>query len=174
MENIPEGYDSFSVQQYTPQQMQYHRGQSKYIGNKSYLARLAGGDESAFAESEAPAMRQFQEMQGQMASRFSGMGLGGRHSSGFQNSMTQAGSDFAQDLASKRQQMRMQAIQELMGYTNQFLNQKPYEKGLVGGEKSKPNYLGMGGAVIGGVASGGNPAAIQAGYTVGTGANSFI
>lgn len=129
-DKIPSGYSKAQINQYTPQQTQLFEDSFSHLGPKSYLSRLASGDQSQFDEMEAPAMRQFQGLQGQLASRFSGMGMGGRKSSGFQNSANQATSDFAQDLQSKRMELRNQAIRDLMGMSNQLLNQRPYEKML--------------------------------------------
>ena len=52
---------------------------------------------------EAPALKQFSGLQGNLASRFSGMGSGARRSSGFQNTSNQAASDFAQQLQANKQ-----------------------------------------------------------------------
>lgn len=142
-ESIPEGYDVSRLQQMTPQQIQLLNQRMEDVGPDSYLAKLAGGDQSMFEEMERPAMRQFQGLQSQMASQFSGMGMGSRHGSGFQNSMTQAGSDFAQDLASKRMELRNQAIRDLMGMSNQLMNQRPYETSLA--EKPVSAWQDIGG-----------------------------
>jgi hypothetical protein len=98
------------------------------VSPDSYLARLAGGDQSFFEEMEAPAMRQFQQLQGQNASRFSGMGMGARGGSGFQMAQDEATASFAEKLQSNRQQLMRQAIQDLMGLSNNLLQQRPYEQ----------------------------------------------
>lgn len=128
---IPSGYRHGQINQFTPEQQQLYQQTFGYLGPGSFLSQIAGGDQSAFAQQEAPAMRQFQELLGQNASRFSGMGLGARRGSGFQNATNAATSNFAQDLASKRQEMQRQAISDLMGFSNQLLNQRPYEQFLV-------------------------------------------
>jgi len=130
-QNIPEGYDTFSLQKFDPRAMKQYNQLYKHVGPQSYLGRLASGDQSMFGEIEAPALRQFSELQGNIASRFSGMGLGGRHSSGFQNEMSSAGSNFAQQLQSQRQNLMRQALQDLFQYSNTLMSQKPYETGLV-------------------------------------------
>ncbi len=112
---------------FDPQQMELYQQLFGYLGPDSFLSRLASGDQSMFAEVEAPALKQFGELQGGMASKFSGMGMGGRHSSGFGNSMNAAASDFAQQLQSQRLGMRNQALQDLMGMSNTLLSQKPYD-----------------------------------------------
>lgn len=172
-EKIPSGYKAGAMQQYTPEQMQLHQSQFQHLGPDSFLSRLAGGDQSMFEEMEAPAMRQFQGLQGQLASRFSGMGMGARKSSGFQNTANQAASDFAQDLQSKRLGLRSQALKELMSMSNQVLSQKPYERFLVEKQqKQGTNWGGLVGAVGGGlVGLAGGPfgaiAGAQAGHAVG-------
>lgn len=130
-EKIPSGYKKASIQQFTPEQMQLFQQMFGDLGPDSFLGKLAAGDQSIFDQIEAPAHRQFAQQQGNIASRFSGMGMGARNSSGFQNTMSQASSDFAQNLQSNRQQMQQQAIKELMGMKNQLLAQKPFENALI-------------------------------------------
>lgn len=114
------------VQTYTPEQMQLFQQMFGHTAPGGYLSRLAGGDQSQFEQLEAPALRQFQGLQGQLASRFSGMGTGARHSSGFQNTANQAATDFAQQLQSQRMGIQRQALQDLMGMSGQLLGQSPY------------------------------------------------
>jgi len=137
-EKIPSGYKKASIQQFTPEQMQLLQQMMGHAGPESFLSKLAGGDQSMFEQMEAPAMRQFAGLQGNIASRFSGMGMGSRKSSGFQNVMGQAGSDFAQDLASKRQGLQRQAIMDLMGISGELLGQRPYEQFLT---QKKPSFM---------------------------------
>jgi len=162
-----------SSQQYTPEQMQLFKSLFSHVGPDSYLSRLAGGDEQLFSQMEAPAMRQFSGLQGNLASRFSGMGLGGRRSSGFQNTATQASSDFAQDLQSRRQGLQRQALQDLMGMSNTLLGQRPYEQ--YGYEEEQPFWKQiLGGALpIAGGAIGaafGGPAGAAVGGKIGSAA----
>ena len=135
-QKIPKGYAEASLQQFTPEQMQLFQDMFSHVGPESFTSRIAGGDQSAFGEMEAPALREFSGQLGNLASRFSGMGMGARKSSGFQNTATAASSNFAQDLASKRMGLQRQAIQDLMGMSKDLLGQRPFEKGLV--EKQKP------------------------------------
>lgn len=154
-EKDPEGYSSYKINSYTDPQMQLHGQQFGQVAPNSYLSRLAAGDPNEFAAMEKPALQQFNALQGNIASRFSGMGMGSRKSSGFQNSMAAASQDFAGQLQSKRAEMRRQAIMDLMGLSNQILSQKPYEKGLV--QDAYPEQgkaLGGWGSVIGGVGGG--------------------
>jgi hypothetical protein len=139
----PKGYNQF--QNFTPQMMELFQQMFAHAGPDSFLSRLASGDQSMFEEMEAPAMRQFGEMQGSIANRFSGAGMGARRGSGHNIAQNTAASEFAQDLQSKRQQYQMDAIKQLMGISNDLLGQQPY--GLI--EKSKPWWqealIGIGG-----------------------------
>jgi hypothetical protein len=130
------GYRPASLSNYTPEQMGLLQRLFSHVGPDSYTARLAGGDQSLFDEIEAPAMRQFQGLQGNISSRFSGMGNGARKSSGFQNTINQASSDFASDLQSQRMGLQRNAIRDLMEMSNQLLNQRPYENFMIKQEPS--------------------------------------
>lgn len=157
-EKIPSGYRKGSLQQFTPEQMQLFQQSFQNVGPESYLSRLAGGDQGLFDEIEAPALRQFSGLQGNIASRFSGMGLGGRHSSGFQNTTNQAASSFAQDLASRRMDLRNQALRDLMGMSHQLLGERPFEQFLVKKEHKQPFWkklLGQVSPIGGDIAEGG-------------------
>jgi hypothetical protein len=136
------GYKAGQLQNFTPEQMQLFQQLFSNVGPDSYTSRLAGGDQSIFNEIEQPAMKQFSELQGNLASRFSGMGSGARKSSGFQNTSNQAASDFASQLQSQRQGLQRQAIQDLFGMSNDLLNQRPYQQFLY--EKEKPWYQTFG------------------------------
>jgi hypothetical protein len=155
----------------TPQQMKLLSQGMENVNPQSYLSQLASGDEELFNQMEAPALRQFSGLQGNMASRFSGMGMGGRRSSGFQNSMGAAASDFAQQLQGNRQNLQRQAIQDLHGMSQDLLNQRPYNTRL---EERRPKQsfwqkaAPWAGAAVGGLAGG--PSGALAGYQVG---NSF-
>lgn len=155
---IPKGYQQAQLQQFTPEQMQLFQSLFSHVSPDSYTSRLAGGDESLFEQIEAPALRQFSGLQGQLASRFSGMGMGGRKSSGFQNTANAAASEFAQNLQSQRQALQRQAILDLMGLSESLLNQRPQEKFLV--QKPKSFWQELIGGLSGGVG--------QAAGTIGT------
>lgn len=142
---IPSGYKQGRLQNFTPEQMQLFQSLFSNVAPGSYLSKLAGGDEELFNQMEQPAMRQFQGLQGQLASRFSGMGQGGRHSSGFQNTATAAASNFAQDLQSRRQDLQRQAIMDLMGLSEHLLGERPYEQFLVPKQKSFGQEMLLGG-----------------------------
>ncbi len=171
---IPKGYKSGQLQQFTPEQMQLFEQMLSHVSPDSQTARLASGDQSMFGEIEAPALRQFQELQGQMGSRFSGMGMGAQKSSGFRNTMGQMGADFAQQLQSQRQQLQRQAIQDLMGNSATLLGQKPYERYLIEKQQKQQQSSGWGSAIGGGVGAAagayfGGPAGAQIGASVGSG-----
>ncbi len=130
---VPKGYRKGQLKQFTPEQMQLFRELFSHVGPESFLSRLAGGDESAFEESEAPAWRQFAEAQGQLGSRFSQLAPGAmsaQRGSGFQNQAGQLGSDFVMNLAARRQELQRQALMDLMGFSQSLLGQRPYERAL--------------------------------------------
>lgn len=128
---IPKGYAAGKLQQFSPEQMGLFKQLFGYTSPEGQLAKQAGGDLSGFAPQEALAQRQFQEFQGQNASRFSGLGMGSRRGSGFQNSQTQGAQDFALQLASQRQGLQRQALMDLMGISQSLLGQRPQEQFLV-------------------------------------------
>lgn len=165
-EKVPSGYRKGSLQQFNPEQMQLFQQLFSHVNPESYLSKLSGGDQSMFEDMEAPAMRQLSELQGGLASRFSGAGLGGRHSSGFQNAASAQTSNFAQDLAAKRQEMQRQAIMDLMGISNSLLGQRPQEQYLVPKQQRGPSgfgklFGGLAGGAGGFFAGGGFPGAIK-------------
>lgn len=140
---VPEGYNQARTQNYTPEQMQLFQQVFSNVSPDSYTGRLARGDEELFDEMEAPALRQFAGLQGNIASRFSGGGggrgaIGGRNSSGFQNTMNQAASNFAQELQSRRQDLQRNAIKDLHSMSSDLLDKRPYDNQLV---KQPPGFL---------------------------------
>lgn len=149
---IPKGYQKGQLSQFTPEQMQLFKSMFSQLGPESFLSQLAGGEEGAFDQLEAPALRQFGELQGNLASRFSGMGTGARHSSGFQNALNSATGDFAQQLQSQRMGLQRQALQDLMGMSNTLLQQRPYEQFLT--PKKTPFWQSLLTSGVGGLASG--------------------
>jgi hypothetical protein len=159
-EKTPSGYRQFSQNMYTPEQEQVMQQSQSLFSPDSFTSRLAQGDQSAFDEMETPALQQFSGLQGNIASRFSGMGQGATRSSGFKNTMSQAGQDFASQLQSKRLELRNQAIKDMMGMTSEFLGYRPQEKGLVQKkQKQKTSWGSLIGAGLGaaGGAFFGNP-----------------
>ena len=171
-DRIPKGYEAGQLQQMTPEQIDLLKQGMSNLGPDSYLSRLAGGDQSMFEELEAPAMQQFNQQLGGIASRFSGQGMGARRSSGFGHETTKASSDFASQLKSQRMDLRNQAMRDLMNMSNQMLGQRPYERTLA----RKPEEQSSGwGSIAGGIAGGvggaffGNPIlGAQAGAALGS------
>jgi hypothetical protein len=143
-EKTPSGYRQFAQNMYTPEQERVFGNAEGLISPDSFTSRLARGDQSAFGEMEEPALRQFNDITGGIASKFSGMGMGSRNSSGFQNALTSAGQDFASQLQSKRMELRNQAIKDMMGMTSEFLGYKPQEKGLVQKRQKQPSWAQQG------------------------------
>ena len=157
-DDLPKGYKSAQLQQFTPDQIKLFKQMLQHLGPDSYLSRLAGGDEELFDEMEAPEMEKFSGLLGGIASRFSqGSGLGGgqgslgqRRSSAFQNQTTSAAQNFSQQLRANRQDLQKNALNDLMGYSQNLLGQKPYERALVPKEpKFIDKWLGFAGNVMG-------------------------
>ena len=138
---IPKGYTYGKIQQYTPEQMQLFSQLFGQVGPESFTGRLARGDEGTFQQMEAPAMRQFSGLMGGLGSRFSGMGMGARKSSGFQQAGSQAAQEFAERLQSQRMGYQQQAIRDLMSMSGELLGQRPYEQMVT--EKPKPFWQQM-------------------------------
>lgn len=146
------GYNIGSYQRFTPQQMQLFQQLFSQVSPDSQLYKLAGGDQSQFAQLEAPAHRQFSEALGGIASKFSGMGgIGGRKSSGFQNYTTSAASDFAEKLQSQRMGLQRQALMDLMGISESLLGQNPYETYFFPEKQKKKSFWEQ---LLGGVSEG--------------------
>jgi hypothetical protein len=179
-EKIPSGYKAATLQQFTPEQLQLFSQLFSHAGPESYLSRLAGGDQELLGQIEEPALRQFSQLQGGLASRFSGMGgLGARQSSGFQNAAGMQASDFAKDLQAQRQGLQRQALMDLFGISHELLGKRPYERALV--EKQQKQGGGLGGIIgaglggIGGFLAGGPMGAMTGaslGYGIGSGKGS--
>jgi len=176
-DTIPEGYSTASLQNFTPKQMKLFKRNFKNVGKNSYLSKLAGGDQSFYDEIEAPALRQFSGIQGNIASRFSGGGGGqgamsSRRSSGFQNEMSGAASDFAQDLQSRRQSLQRQALLDLQDISQQLMGQRPRDRSLVQRPQEDDSGSGWGGLIGAGLGAGagffaGGPAGAMTGAKLG-------
>jgi hypothetical protein len=152
---IPQGYEQGQLQQFSPEQMQLFQQLFQHLGPNSFLSKLAMGDQDTFSQMEKPALKQFGALQSGLASRFSGMGTGGRHSSGFQNASNQATTDFASQLQGNRQNLQRQALMDLMGLSNTLLGQRPYDQFLAEKPMEQTPFLerllaGLGGAGVGG------------------------
>lgn len=154
---VPKGFNKGQLSQFTPEQMQLFQQLFSNVSPDSSLGQLAGGDESSFEQMEAPAWRQFSQAQGQLGSRFSQLqpgAMSAQRGSGFQNQAGQLGSDFAMDLASRRQQLQQQAIKDLMGLGQELLGQRPYEKFLSQKPQKQSSALGGFGGALGSIGGG--------------------
>lgn len=132
-------------------------GSSGGIGaGLEHLSGLAGGgDEQSWQQLEAPAMRQFNALQGNLASRYSGMGSGARNSSGFQNEASSQSQQFAESLQSKRMGFQQDAISQLLGLGQSLLgtedtalvpkNRSFLQELLLGGSSGLSSGVGQGG-----------------------------
>ena len=156
---VPKGYEQGSLSNFSPEQMQLFQSLFSQLGPNSQTAKLAGGDQSTFEEIERPALQQFSALQGNLGSRFSGMGMGARKSSGFQNAGNQQLTDFASQLQSQRQSLQQQALRDLIGHSNQILGQRTHENFLT--EKQKPFWQELAIAAAPGIASGGTNLGVQ-------------
>lgn len=161
-QKIGSGYKQGQLTNFTPEQMDLFQSLFSQVSPDSNTGRLANGDQSIFDQMEQPALKQFNELQGGLASRFSGSGGGNgpmssRRSSGFQNVSNQAATDFASQLQGNRQNLQRQAIQDLMSMSQTLLNQKPYENFKIAPEQKKSfldQIMGLFGNMAGGAASG--------------------
>ncbi len=127
------GGNQGGVEQYstkTPAQEQFLYNQFKnnietdplYKSGSSYLQNLLSGAPNATAEFNAPYLQQFQQqIVPGLSERFAGMGTGAGAlaSSGFNQTMAQAGSGLQSTLAALRQQLMGQASQQALGYAQQ-------------------------------------------------------
>jgi hypothetical protein len=88
----------------------------------SYLQNLLSNAPGAFSAFEAPFLQNFeQNIAPGIAERFagSGTGAGALSSSGFQNSLAQAGRNLQTDLAGLRSGLQMQALPQALQYAQQ-------------------------------------------------------
>lgn len=149
---IPRGFSKARIGQFTPEQTQLYGSLYSHLGPDSYMSRLAAGDPALFQDIEEQSLRDLGTAQGQAASRFSGMGLGGRHSSGHALAQGQLAKDFASDLRAQRMGLQRQAIMDLHGLANSLLAQRPYEQSLV--PKKKPAWQTFLESIIPGIGQG--------------------
>lgn len=150
------GYKQLDTPVFTKEQLNLFKSLFSGVGGQSQLGKLASGDQGAFQELEAPALSQFSSLLGGLGSRFSGGlgqgGMGQRNSSGFQNTVTSAASDFAQQLQSQRLGIQNQARNDLFNMSQGLLSQKPYETSFIPKQPKEPGFfkqllLGLSGGV---------------------------
>jgi hypothetical protein len=173
-QNQVAGYDVASLSRLSPEQQslasRLFSGSAGGIeSGLQNTSRLAAGDESYFQQLEAPALRQFGQLQGKIASRFSGQGMGGRRSSAFQNEQNSAAAELSERLQSQRMGLQRQATQDLLGVSDTLLNRDMTQNFLTEPKKKKkkksfwskftsaalPIAGGVAGALLGGPAGAG-------------------
>lgn len=167
-------------------QQLYKGSQGGVASSLQGLSDLAGGDQSKFSALEAPAMRQLNELQGNISSRFSGMGSGARRSSGHQNTQNAAAVDLAERLQGQRLGLQQNAWKQLLGIHSDLM-QNPTHEGFLMKEKqpswqkwlgaSLPYAGGAAGAGLGFLSGvpGGNLAGAKLGFEAGAyGSKAFM
>ena len=149
---IPKGHRVGQINQYGPKEMGLYNQLAGMAKPDSFLSRLAGGDEELFNQIEAPALRQFGQLQSATASRFSGAQPGemsGRRGSGFQNTLGGQQQEFAERLQGQRMGLQHQAIGDLRDLIDQLLGRnKPYERFLVEKRKKQNPWGDIGGEAL--------------------------
>lgn len=120
------GYSQVST--LDPQQQQLFSQFAQLLGpllgqSGGYLQDLLSGSPEAFERFEAPYMRQFNEqIVPGIAERFAG--VGGLSSSGFQQTLGQAGAGLSENLASLREGLRSQVPGQIFGNLQSLLGQQ--------------------------------------------------
>jgi len=164
------GYKQAQLPTMNPQQNQLFQSllganQGGATAGTDFLSKLAGGDQSIFQQMEAPAYTAFNKQIGELGSRFSH--FGGRNSSGFENAAAGAAGDLGERIGANRSNLQMQAIQALLGQSNQLLNTNTFQNVLTpeSHDQSGAQFMGLLGKLlpilIGGLAGG--PAGAAAG-----------
>lgn len=180
-DKLPSGYKTGQLQRFDPARMQLFE---KLIGGvqpgvttgTDFLSQMAAGSPEFFERMEAPAMRQFGQLQSGIANRFA-IGGGGQgamsnlRGSGHRNVQSGAAADLAERLQAQRMGLQMSAIDRLREMAMQLLGHEPYsrfitEKGPSGFEKA----MGIGLPIAGGVAGGifGGPMGAATGAQLGS------
>ncbi len=167
--NASAGYNVRQLQNFTPEMMQFFNkllggAQGGTQGGLDFLSKLASGDESAFTSAEAPAYSAFNKTLGQLGSRFSQYGA--RDSSAFQNAVSGAGGQLAENLQAQRQGLRQNAIDKLLGLSTSLLEQRPFTNYI----ENEPEGFDWGGLIGGAAGAFGGPVL----SALGKGAGSYI
>jgi hypothetical protein len=174
------GYQQLNVPRMSQQgqdiwQQLYKGSQGGIASSLQGLSDIAGGDQSKFAELEAPARRQFEQDQSQIASRFSGMGSGARRSSGHMNAQSGAAVDLAERLQGQRLGLQQNAWKQLLGIHSDLMANPTHESFLQ--KEKQPEWHKWAGASLpwlgaaGGAGLGflgGGPAGALAGAKIGS------
>lgn len=186
------GYNIERVSKYSPELLEtarrlHGKATPGYEQAIERTGRIAGGSDEDWEALEAPALRQFGQLQGSTASRFSGGSIEGasggsgalsaRHGSGFQNELTSGAVELAEKLQSKRMDYQRQATQDLRGIYNDLMEQQettPYfqEPKQSGWKK----WLGASLPIIGGITGGvlGGPKGAEIGARAGSAAGQYF
>jgi hypothetical protein len=133
-------------------------GNPLYGQGQSYLQNLLSGNPEAFANFERPYMENFEQnvipsISHSFAS--SGTGAGGLNSSGYQNSVAQAGRGLQSDLAQLRSGLQTQALPQALAYAQQPYTNKAAGIDLAGKYSGyRPGTPGFGGAFAQGAGTG--------------------
>lgn len=112
-----------------------------------FLSKLSGGDQSQFEQLESPYYSALDRAGAQLGSRFSGLGMGGQQSSGFQNALAGQAKDLSELLGSQRMQLQQNAIRELLGLSQSLLGTPTFQNFLTPPKQKSPGFLdclGMG------------------------------
>jgi hypothetical protein len=154
------GYSQLQTPTMSPQQQQlfsqlFQGGQAGLTGGLNHLnQQAAGGNEEYWQQQEAPALRQFNELQGGLASRFSGMGSGARRSSGFQNTINSSTTDLAERLQGQRHGLQQNAIKQLMDLYGSLMGTNTFDTAfLENKQKKRPFWQELLGSAAGGATS---------------------
>jgi hypothetical protein len=113
-------------------------------------SRLAGGDQSSFEQLERPAYTALEKAGAQLASRFSGLGSGARHSSAFANALAGEAGELGERLAGQRMGLQRQALADLLGLSQMLFGNQPDEYALV----EKPQKQSLWGPILSALAGG--------------------
>ncbi len=174
------GTDDELVSTFSPEQKEMMKkymsgleGDPTYQAGNSYIQRLLSNDPSAQAEFNQPYIDQFnQQTVPKLTNQFAGMGTGagGLNSSGFQNSIAQAGRGLSTDLAALRSSQQMQAAQTGLNYA------QSKQSNLLNGLNLNTQQVmkGHSGLIGQGLSAAGGAAAYAAGGPAGTAASGFF
>src|SRR5579859_3942087 len=146
------GYKNVSLPTMSPEQMNlfsqiFNSGSPGIKSSVQGLSQQAEGGEDYFKQLEAPAMRQFEELQGNIASRFSGAGMGARKGSGFNNAQSGAAADLAERLQGQRMGLQQSARDQLLSLFQSLMGTQTSENLLV--PKQKPWWQELGTSLAG-------------------------
>ena len=140
-QNTPEGYspyqyDTMGAGGGQRQLYDYLKNMAMNQGGKGMqnMFGIAAGDQDLFGQLEAPAMRQFQQQIAPgIANRYTGAGMKG--SSGFENALSSAGSNLAENLQGQRMKYQMSAMDRVMHLMEMLTGMKTEQTGLSANSK---------------------------------------